>query len=171
MAPHSHDGGILDNGVSKLSITSPSLRHLTFHIFPCSSTIFLFPAFWGRPSTFCVINRNSGNLFSILAITSCPLFGFKGLSNCLLQSFHSHTSLGLDSKASGVASSSALKFLHNPSSPLNVGTPLSADIPAPVRTATLFAERSAFFPAIVKGINNYKVFSHRFSQMAALLSF
>src|SRR3990167_1465638 len=150
MAPHSHDGGILDNGVSKLSITSPSLRHLTFHIFPCSSTIFLFPAFWGRPSTFCVINRNSGNLFSNLAITSCPLFGFKGLSNCLLQSYHSQTNFGLLSKASGVASSSALKFLHNPSSPLNVGTPLSADIPAPVRTTTFFAEIRASLPLFIR---------------------
>ena len=39
-------------------------------------------------------------------------------------------------KASKFASSSGLNLDHNPSLPLNVGTPLSAEMPAPVNTQT-----------------------------------
>jgi hypothetical protein len=42
-------------------------------------------------------------------------------------------------KASKFASSSGLNFYHKPFSPRNVGTPLSAEMPAPVKTATDFA--------------------------------
>src|SRR3990170_80369 len=51
------------------------------------------------------------------------------------QLYHSHTSTGSLLNASGVARSSALKRRQRPSSPRKVGTPLSAEIPAPVRTA------------------------------------
>jgi hypothetical protein len=57
----------------------------------------------------------------------------------LLQSYHSQTSLSSLLKASGVARSSALKFLQRPLLPLNVGTPLSADMPEPVRARGLLA--------------------------------
>jgi hypothetical protein len=41
-------------------------------------------------------------------------------------------------KASKFASSSGLYFSHNPPFPLNVGTPLSCEIPAPQITTTFF---------------------------------
>ncbi len=81
---------------------------------------------------------NSLTLLSISAIAKWAGFGFSGAMIFLLQSYHSHTSLGCSLNASGVASSSALKFLQMPSLPLNVGTPLSAEIPAPVNTVTIF---------------------------------
>src|SRR5687767_7189534 len=43
--------------------------------------------------------------------------------------------------ASKLASSSGRNFFHRPSSPRNVGTPLSAETPAPVRTQTSSACR------------------------------
>ena len=51
---------------------------------------------------------------------------------------------GSRSKASGVAKSSARKFRQSPSVPRKVGTPLSAEIPAPVSTVTERAEESLF---------------------------
>ncbi len=54
------------------------------------------------------------------------------------QSYHSQTSFGSRRMRSGVARSSARYCFHNPVpqvSPRNVGTPLSADTPAPVSTA------------------------------------
>src|SRR3990172_9771972 len=65
------------------------------------------------------------------------------------QLYHSHTSLGSLLNASGVASSSALKFRHRPSFPRKVGTPLSAEIPAPVSTQTEDAlDRRDLIPGI-----------------------
>src|ERR1039458_2104069 len=52
------------------------------------------------------------------------------------QLYHSHTSLGFLAKASGLASSSGLYSFQRPPAPRKVGTPLSAEIPAPVKTAS-----------------------------------
>lgn len=55
------------------------------------------------------------------------------------QSYHSQTSSGSLAKASGVASSSGRKLRQSPPGPLNVGTPDSAEIPAPVKATMDFA--------------------------------
>src|SRR5512139_3014150 len=83
---------------------------------------------------FCVIRVNFFIRLSSSARAKCPGLGFASFMALLLQSYHSHTSLGLFQKASALARSSDLKFLQSPSLPLKVGTPLSAEIPAPVRT-------------------------------------
>src|SRR5512137_870947 len=53
--------------------------------------------------------------------------------------YHSQTILGFLSNASNVASSSGLNFFQSPSSPRKVGTPDSAETPAPVETTTVSA--------------------------------
>src|SRR5215472_4140699 len=59
-------------------------------------------------------------------------------------SYHPQTSLGSRRKAAGFASSVTSNFSHSPVClSRNVGMPLSAETPAPVRTATLVARRSA----------------------------
>src|SRR5258708_24488769 len=62
-----------------------------------------------------------------------------------LHSYQPHTNAGSRSKAYGVASSAASNFSQRPVClSRKVGIPLSAETPAPVRTATRVAARSAF---------------------------
>src|SRR5688572_1128667 len=91
------------------------------------------PAASCRPSTFCVIKVKPGRPLHF-ASTSCARFGRHRAITPRRQSYHSHTSFGLCAKASGVARSSARYCRHKPSSPRNVGTPLAADTPEPVRS-------------------------------------
>src|SRR5574341_290064 len=99
--------------------------------------MFLLPASWCRPSIFCVTRVKLGFSFSRLTSALWLGFGFASFAIPLLQSYHSQTSLGSLWNASWLASSSDLYFLHNPSFPRNVGIPLSAEMPAPVRTTIL----------------------------------
>src|SRR5262249_27392394 len=57
------------------------------------------------------------------------------------QSYHSQTRRGSFAKAWGVARSSGLYCFQRPSAPRKVGMPLSAEMPAPVRTTTEEAAR------------------------------
>src|SRR5258706_6075820 len=56
--------------------------------------------------------------------------------------YYSQTSSGFRMKASKFASSSGLNFFQSPSTPRNVGTPVSEEIPEPVNTATESADWS-----------------------------
>src|SRR5438094_307111 len=69
----------------------------------------------------------------------CPGFGCVEVITFLRALYHSQTRSGFRMNESKFANSSGLNFFQIPSSPRNVGTPLSADIPAPVKTATEFA--------------------------------
>ena len=71
--------------------------------------------------------------------------------SCRRQSYHSQTSAGSRANASGVASSSTRKCFQRPSAPLNVGTPLAAETPAPVITVT----RRAPVSASTRGLRHY----------------
>ena len=81
----------------------------------------------------------------------CAAFGSAARTRPRRHSYHSHTSAGSRANASGVASSSARKLRHNPPSPRNVGMPLSAETPAPVKTTTLRG-RSARIAAAASSI-------------------
>jgi hypothetical protein len=84
-----------------------------------------------------LIKVNLGNRFSIAANAKCPGFGCTVKTFLRRHSYHSQTSLGFLRNAAGVARSSGLKLAHNPvCASRKVGTPLSADTPAPVSTAT-----------------------------------
>src|SRR5262249_44576269 len=87
------------------------------------------------PSTFWVINVKYCFWHSSSTSALCPALGRALAIACRRQSYHSHTRRGSRRKASDVASSSGLHCFQSPSSPRNVGTPLSAEMPAPVRTA------------------------------------
>src|SRR5258706_2557588 len=85
---------------------------------------------------------NLRNRCSISARATCPGFGWIDAMIFFRALYHSQTSSGFRMKASKFASSSGLNFFQSPSSPRNVGTPLSAEIPAPVKTATESADWS-----------------------------
>ena len=73
-----------------------------------------------------------------------PGFGSPTLPAAAATRTQSHTNFGFARKAAGVASSSGSYFDHNPvRASRKVGTPLSAEIPAPVSTVTPFAFRNA----------------------------
>ena len=67
------------------------------------------------------------------AMTSCAAFGRQAAINSRRQAYHSQTSRGSRANAPGVARSSGRNRRQRPSCPRNVGTPLAADTPAPVR--------------------------------------
>src|SRR5687767_9316519 len=66
-------------------------------------------------------------------MTSCAAFGRQPAIFARRHAYHSHTRSGLRRNASGVAKSSARYWFQRPSCPRNVGTPLAAETPAPVR--------------------------------------
>src|SRR5437899_1913426 len=91
---------------------------------------------------FCVINVNSGTMRSSRARAKWPGFGFTAETRSRRHAYHSQTSFGLRRNASGVANCSGEYFAQRPvRASRKVGTPLSAEIPAPVRTAIRFADR------------------------------
>ena len=100
------------------------------------------PAARWRPSTFCVTRRKSGLDASTAARAAWPGFGMQPRILCLRHWYHSHTSRGSAANAPGVASDIGSLRFHNPSGPRNVGTPLSADTPAPVSTHRVRQSRS-----------------------------
>ena len=60
--------------------------------------------------------------------------GWTSVTNCRRHAYHSQTRRGLDSNASGVANSVGAYWAQRPvCASRNVGTPLSAEMPAPVR--------------------------------------
>jgi len=190
MFPHDGQCGGIGIGTRRSSETARQPVQRTFQMFPCSSTRLRLPARACKPSTFCVNKRNCAcrvpRSLSILTRARWAGFGSFVAISSRRQLYHSHTSFGLRSKASGVARSSARKFFHRPASicgglcgavappmpsrpgqslaepdawpgPRNVGIPLSAEMPAPLRTVTreAFARRSRtcsmddFMPGIV----------------------
>src|ERR1035438_2027812 len=78
---------------------------------------------------------NRAMRFSNSTSARCPALGCALEMISRRQLYHSHTSLGFLAKASGLASSSGLYSFQRPPAPRKVGTPLSAEIPAPVKTA------------------------------------
>ena len=104
---------------------------------PWKRVTFAVPARSCRPSTFCVTSANGAKRRLQRASTSCARFGRQRATSCRRQSYHSQTVFGSRAKASGVASSSGRKSFQRPPGPRNVGTPLAAETPAPVRTVIL----------------------------------
>ena len=94
------------------------------------------PARSCSPSTFCVMSVKRGERSSMRAKAKCPALGFTFAMTLRRQLYHSQLSSGLRANAAGVAKSSGRWLRHSPPGPRNVGTPLSAEMPAPVRTAT-----------------------------------
>src|SRR5689334_11422355 len=79
------------------------------------------------------MSQNSRRCRSNSTMASCAGLGFLVAISSRRQLYHSHTKRGSRSNASGVARSSARNVRHKPSAPRKVGTPLSAEIPAPVK--------------------------------------
>lgn len=123
-------------GTSRFSTMSRHRVQRIFQILPWISESCRDPASRCSPSTFCVMSQNRSNRCSIEATASCAGFGRLVAMSSRRQLYHSQTSRGSRAKASGVARSSARYCRHSPSAPRNVGTPLSAEIPAPVSTVT-----------------------------------
>src|SRR5215472_2128464 len=84
---------------------------------------------------------NWGKSFSISARARWAGFGFAAATSWRRRAYHSQTRPGLRRNARGVARSSGLYFAHRPVwASRKVGTPLSAETPAPVNTATRLPE-------------------------------
>src|SRR5581483_7326855 len=84
---------------------------------------------------------NCGKRLSISARARWAGLGWAWATRQRRHAYHSHTSFGLRRNAPGVARSSGRNFAHRPVCvSRKVGTPLSAETPAPVRTVTFFAE-------------------------------
>src|SRR6478609_3379336 len=113
---------------------SQPCQQLTSQIDPCRRIVSRVSALSCRPSTFCVINRKFGKRLLQSASTRCAGFGSHVAMRKRRHAYHSHTRLGSRPNASAVASASGRKFFQSPSAPRNVGTPLAAETPAPVRT-------------------------------------
>jgi len=78
------------------------------------------------------------------ATARCPALGCAASTSPRRHSYQPHTNAGSRSNAYGVASSAASNCSHRPVClSRKVGIPLSADTPAPVRTVTRVAARSA----------------------------
>lgn len=136
MPPHSQYG----NSPPLPNPTSPlNCRHrwqTDTVIFPCNSRGWVDPARRWRPSTFCVIKVKSGKCRSQRANSTCAGFGCASATRRRRCSYHSQTVRGSRANASGVARSSGRYDFHHPPAERNVGIPLSAETPAPVRTTT-----------------------------------
>ena len=105
----------------------------------------VLPARSCKSSTFCVTKVKCGTPVSMAAIARCPALGSAFRTNARRHSYQPHTKGGSRSNASSVASSAASNFSHNPVClSRNVGIPLSADTPAPVKTTTRVAARRAW---------------------------
>src|ERR1051325_4594431 len=145
-APHWQRGGMASNasgaGNTRCSRTQRARKRL-----PCSSTTPADPARACKSSTFCVTTTAPVSA----AMARCAAFGSAARTRPRRHSYHSHTSAGSRANACGVAKSSARKLRHKPPSPRNVGMPLSAETPAPVKTTTLRG-RSARIAAAASSI-------------------
>src|SRR5512134_4150904 len=80
------------------------------------------------------MRRKSPFSRSIRPIASWPGLGEQFRMISRRHWYHSHTVFGSAANASGVARDIGSRFLHIPPGPRKVGTPLSAETPAPVRT-------------------------------------
>ena len=137
MPPHSQRGGISGSGERRSSCSRPHSRHRNIQMLPCTRSTLRLPASSCSPSTFCVISVNwrvrcfefSQRVMARVGLdfrdqnAAAPVVPFpnqfriarEGLGRCEI---------------------SARCCFHRPSAPRNVGTPLSAETPAPVSTAT-----------------------------------
>ena len=137
-------GGRSSPGGAQAATTRCSREHFTRAMLPCSSTRRRLPALACSPSTFCVASRKSGTRSSMRASARWPALGTMPASAARRDAYQSQTSFGLRANADGVASSRGSNFAHRPvCASRNVGTPDSAEMPAPVSTTTRVARRSA----------------------------
>src|SRR5690625_1808971 len=114
---------------------------------PCKCSTWVQPARSCKSSTFCVMHMTSAASFCChCASVRCAALGWACRTRCRRHSYQPQTSSGWRSKASGVASSIGSYCAHNPvRSSRKVGTPLSAETPAPLKK-TIF---SAFCKAAI----------------------
>jgi hypothetical protein len=127
-------GNVARSSRHRVGDASHPRQQLTSQIEPWRRIVSSVPADSCKPSTFCVINLNCGKRRLQSASTRCASLGSQAAMSDRRQAYHSQTRRGSRPNASAVASVSGRKFLHSPPAPRNVGTPLAAETPAPVRT-------------------------------------
>ncbi|MNT36719.1 hypothetical protein D3C72_1728200 [compost metagenome] len=111
---------------------------------PCRCVTRGLPARSCRSSTFWVMTASSGTCRASSAMARCAALGMARRTCARRHSYQPHTISGCALNASGVASACASKRDHRPvSAPRKVAMPLSAETPAPVKTTTRRAWRSA----------------------------
>ena len=116
------------------------------NMLPWISIMLRLPARCWRPSTFWVISTKPAAWIAWNSSREtnavCPALGYAAAINLCRQIYQFHTTSGLLLKASGVANSWGSSYDHRPAfASRNVGTPDSADIPAPVSTIRFLEER------------------------------
>ena len=141
-APHRQRGGSGSIGTCSFCSCVAHPVHCTCQMSPCNFTMLRLPARSWSPSTFWVTSvKRPLARHSISARARCPGFGCALWMICRRQSYHSQTKRGSRAKASGDASFSGEKFRQSPFGPRNVGIPLSAEMPAPVKATICAASR------------------------------
>src|SRR5471030_1599041 len=134
--PQAQCGGSFGRGTLRLGQCAPHTVQRRRQISPWSRRILPLPARSCRPSTFCVIRVYTGFRISNCTSALWAELGAAFEISSRRQLYHSQTRRGSLAKASGVARSSGLYSFQRPASPRKVGTPLSAEMPAPLKTAT-----------------------------------
>src|SRR5690606_158602 len=123
------------SGNSKPPNGRSHLEHRSFISSPCRCSTRDEPAFSCRSSTFWVTTVNPGQRSSAPASARWPSCGWTDCSCAIRYTYQPQTSAGSRWKAVGVASSSGRKRDQRLSlEPRKVAMPLSADMPAPVKT-------------------------------------
>src|SRR5581483_9844257 len=93
---------------------------------------------------FCVASKNSGTRRSISAMATCAAFGCASRASCARFAYQRHASEECCRYPRGFAYRSTSALAQSALSPeRNVGMPDSAETPAPVKTTTELAARSA----------------------------
>ena len=147
-APHSAHGGgcrcvTSSSGGSGTCAGSAQPLHRGAKRLPCRCAATVLPARSCRSSTFCVMTATLATRAQS-ASARCPAFGSTERTRRARHWYHAHTSAGSAAHACGVASDSASNRSQSPvCASRNVGTPLSADIPAPVDTTIRCALRTS----------------------------
>lgn len=133
------------NGRPALQFVQRASRRL-----PCSSSTLREPARRWSESTFWVASVKSSSASSSWAIARWPALGWARSCAALRSLYQVQTKTGSRANPSGEASSSTRCVRQRPPTPRNVGRPLSAEMPEPVRTKTDFACRNAAMTPAVR---------------------
>ena len=132
MPPQKQRGGTLSKFTSSKLYFRPQDRQDSVLIVPWNSCTFLEPAFWCRPSIFCVITPFNSPSCSNLASTLCAALGSaSSISVKNIFFISSQDSLGWVSKKLISINFGSYRF-HKPPAPVKGAIPLSTLMPAPV---------------------------------------
>mmetsp|Transcript_37823 Transcript_37823/g.102359 ORF Transcript_37823/g.102359 Transcript_37823/m.102359 type:complete len:214 (-) Transcript_37823:737-1378(-) len=122
-----------------ISVRLPQLplRQIACTSLPCSSTTSRLPADWWKPSTFCVTTMSTQRSFSSSATARWPSFAPLHPRRRSLNSFSkSQTFAGSPAIPAMLDTSMASYRFQSPLPSRYVGTPLSFEVPAPVKART-----------------------------------